>query len=69
MNILDFKTKTIVFCAFFLVLTVIGLFVDDFRDRKNSTRYGRYDIAHNSNCGPPLVFFGSIIVIWILSML
>lgn len=69
MDILDFKTKVVIFGIIFALLTIIGLIVDNLRDNKHSPRYDQYGNAHQSNCCLPLVFFGSVIVIWVLSKL
>ena len=69
MNMLSFEAKAIIFVVAFILLGIIGLVIDNMRDNKHSPRYDQYGNAHNSNCSSPLMFFGSIVVLLILSVL
>ncbi len=69
MNMLSFEAKTIIFVIAFILLGIIGLVIDNMRDNKQTPRFDQYGNAHNSNCSPPLIFFGSIVVLLILSVL
>ncbi len=66
---LDFKTKVIIFVVSVILLIFIGAIIDYRRDKKQSPCFDQYGNAHYSNCGPPLMFLGSIIILLILSML
>lgn len=68
MEILDFKTKAIIFVIAFILLAIIGMRIDNQRDKTISS-FDQYGNPHYSNVTPSITFFGSIVILWILSML